>query len=275
MSKHKVLVADPIADAGIEELKSDPALDVDVRIGISEHELLEDASLYEAIIVRSQTKITEDVINAAENLKIVGRAGVGVDNISIPTATKNGVIVMNTPAGNTISTAEHAFALMASLSRNIPQAHSTVVSGGWGRKDYKGVELNSKTLAILGMGRIGTEFAKRAVAFGMKVTAYDPYLSPSRAKALQVELFDNVDDIVKGADFITLHMPLTEETKHIINKERLTMCKKDVRIINCARGGLIDELALLEAINEGEIAGAALDVYEESEPPPKLSLIHI
>ena len=269
MSKHKVLVADPIADAGIEELKSDPALDVDVRIGISENELLKDASLYEAIIVRSQTKITEDVINAAENLKIVGRAGVGVDNISIPTATKNGVIVMNTPAGNTISTAEHAFALMAALSRNIPQAHSTVVSGGWGRKDYKGVELNNKTLAILGMGRIGTEFAKRAVAFGMKVTAYDPYLSPSRAKALQVELFQEVDEIVKGADFITLHMPLTEETKHIINKERLTICKKDVRIINCARGGLIDENALLEAINEGEIAGAALDVYEESEPPPE------
>ena len=151
MSKHKVLIADPIAEAGIEELKSDPALDVDVRIGIKEDELLNDAALYEAIIVRSQTKITEEVIEAAENLKIVGRAGVGVDNISIPTATKNGVIVMNTPAGNTISTAEHAFALMASLSRNIPQAHATVVGGGWGRKDYKGVELNNKTLAILGM----------------------------------------------------------------------------------------------------------------------------
>ena len=167
MSKHKVLVADPIADAGIEELQADHDLDVDVRIGIKEDELLKDASLYEAIIVRSQTKITTQVIESADNLKIVGRAGVGVDNIAIPTATTNGVIVMNTPAGNTISTAEHAFALMASLARNIPQAHATVIGGGWGRKDYKGVELNGKTLAILGMGRIGTEFAKRAIALSL------------------------------------------------------------------------------------------------------------
>ena len=182
MSKHKVLVADPIADAGIDELKADDSLDVDVRIGISEEELLKDAEIYEAIIVRSQTKITADVIDKATKLKIVGRAGVGVDNIAIPAATKNGVIVMNTPAGNTISTAEHAFGLMASLARNIPQAHATVTGGGWGRKDYKGVELNKKSLAILGMGRIGTEFARRAIAFGMTVLAYDPYLSPSRAK---------------------------------------------------------------------------------------------
>ena len=269
MSNYKVLVADPIADAGIEELQADPDLDVDVRIGINEDELLKDAALYEAIIVRSQTKITPQVIESADNLKIVGRAGVGVDNIAIPTATTNGVIVMNTPAGNTISTAEHAFALMASLARNIPQAHATVIGGGWGRKGYKGVELNGKTLAILGMGRIGTEFAKRAVAFGMNVTAYDPYLSPSRAKALQVDLFQEVDEIVKGADFITLHMPLTDETKHIIDGRRMALCKNDVRIINCARGGLIDEHALLESVNSGNVAGAALDVYEESEPPPE------
>jgi D-3-phosphoglycerate dehydrogenase len=267
MTKHKVLIADPIADAGIKELQADQALDVDVRIGISPDDLLADAAVYEAIIVRSQTKIPADVLRAAKNLKIVGRAGVGVDNIDVPAATKNGVIVVNTPAGNTISTAEHAFSLMTALARHIPQAHATVSAGGWGRKDYKGVELNKKTLAILGMGRIGTEFARRAIAFGMRVIVYDPYLSPSRARALQVELFQEVVDAVKTADFITLHMPLTDDSRHIINTNLLKQCKPGVRIVNCARGGLIDELALLEAINSGHVAGAALDVYEH-EPPP-------
>ena len=251
MTKHKVLIADPIADAGIKELQADQALDVDVRIGISKDDLLADASLYEAIIVRSQTKIPAEVLQAAENLKIVGRAGVGVDNIDVPAATKHGVIVVNTPAGNTISTAEHSFSMMAALARNIPQAHATVKGGGWDRKNYKGVELNKKTLAILGMGRIGTEFARRAIAFGMRVVAYDPYLSPSRARALQVELFSEVAEAATIADFITLHMPLTEDTRHIVNAELLKKCKPGVRIINCARGGLVDEPALLEAINEG------------------------
>jgi len=269
MTKHKVLIADPIADAGIKELQADQALDVDVRIGISKDDLLADASLYEAIIVRSQTKIPAQVLQAAENLKIVGRAGVGVDNIDVTAATKHGVIVVNTPAGNTISTAEHSFSMMAALARNIPQAHATVKGGGWNRKNYKGVELNKKTLAILGMGRIGTEFARRAIAFGMRVVAYDPYLSPSRARALQVELFSEVAEAATIADFITLHMPLTEDTRHIVNAELLKKCKPGVRIINCARGGLVDELALLEAINEGHVAGAALDVYEQSEPPPE------
>jgi len=269
MTKHKVLIADPIADAGIKELQADQALDVDVRIGISKDDLLADASLYEAIIVRSQTKIPAQVLQAAENLKIVGRAGVGVDNIDVTAATKHGVIVVNTPAGNTISTAEHSFSMMAALARNIPQAHATVKGGGWNRKNYKGVELNKKTLAILGMGRIGTEFARRAIAFGMRVVAYDPYLSPSRARALQVELFSEVAEAATIADFITLHMPLTEDTRHIVNAELLKKCKPGVRIINCARGGLVDELALLEAINEGHVAGAALDVYDQSEPPPE------
>ncbi len=273
MTKHKVLIADPIADAGIKELQADQALDVDVRIGISPDDLLADAAVYEAIIVRSQTKIPAEVLNAAKNLKIVGRAGVGVDNIDVPAATKNGVIVVNTPAGNTISTAEHAFSLMTALARHIPQAHATVSAGGWGRKDYKGVELNKKTLAILGMGRIGTEFARRAIAFGMRVIVYDPYLSPSRARALQVELFQEVADAVKTADFITLHMPLTDDSRHIINANLLKKCKPGVRIVNCARGGLIDELALLEAINSGHVAGAALDVYEHEPPPADYPLL--
>ena len=269
MTKHKVLIADPIADAGIKELQADQALDVDVRIGISQDDLLADAALYEAIIVRSQTKIPAEVLQVAENLKIVGRAGVGVDNIDVAAATKHGVIVVNTPAGNTISTAEHSFSMMAALARSIPQAHATVKNGGWSRKDYKGVELNKKTLAILGMGRIGTEFARRAIAFGMRVVAYDPYLSPSRARALQVELFTEVAEAAAAADFITLHMPLTEDTRHIVDADLLKKCKPGVRIINCARGGLVDEPALLEAINEGHVAGAALDVYEQSEPPPE------
>jgi D-3-phosphoglycerate dehydrogenase len=273
MPKHKVLVADPIADAGIEELQADPLLDVDVRIGISPEDLLADAAKYEGIIVRSQTKIPAEVLDKAKNLKIVGRAGVGVDNIDIPAATKNGVIVMNTPAGNTISTAEHAFSLMSSLARNIPQAHATMVGGGWDRKKFKGVELNKKTLAILGMGRIGTEFARRAMAFGMRVVAYDPYLSPSRARALQVELCENADDAVADADFITMHMPLTDETRHLLDADRLAKCKAGVRIINCARGGLIDEAALLAAIESGHVAGAALDVYEEEPPSPDYALL--
>ena len=273
MPKHKVLVADPIADAGIEELQADPLIDVDVRIGISPEDLLADAAKYEGIIVRSQTTIPAEVLDKAENLKIVGRAGVGVDNIDIAAATKNGVIVMNTPAGNTISTAEHAFSLMTSLARNIPQAHATMVGGGWDRKKFKGVELNKKTLAILGMGRIGTEFARRAMAFGMRVVAYDPYLSPSRARALQVELCENPDDAVADADFITMHMPLTDETKHLLDADRLVKCKAGVRIINCARGGLIDEAALLAALESGHVAGAALDVYEEEPPSADYALL--
>ncbi len=273
MPNHKVLVADPIADAGIAELQADPDLDVDVRIGISPEDLLADAAQYAGIIVRSQTQIPGEVLDRATGLKIVGRAGVGVDNIDIPAATRNGVIVMNTPAGNTVSTAEHAFSLMASLARNIPQAHATVVDGRWDRKKFKGVELAKKTLAILGMGRIGTEFARRAMAFGMRVVAYDPYLSPSRARALQVELCDEVDEAVAGADFITLHMPLTDETRHLLDAARLARCKPGVRIVNCARGGLVDEAALLGAIESGQVAGAALDVYEQEPPAPDNPLL--
>jgi D-3-phosphoglycerate dehydrogenase len=267
MEKPKILVADPISEIGIAELQADPALDVDVRIGISPEDLLADAHLYSGIIVRSQTKITAAVLEKATNLKAVGRAGVGVDNIDIPVATNHGVIVMNTPAGNTISTAEHAFSLMMSLARNIPQAHASMIAGRWDRKKFEGVELYRKNLTILGMGRIGSEFASRAMAFGMRVTAYDPYLSASRARQLQVELADDVESAIADADFITMHMPMTDETRHLLNEARLKKVKPGVRIINCARGGLIDEVALAKAIEDGRVAGAALDVYE-TEPPP-------
>lgn len=266
---HKILVADPISEKGIEELQADPNLEVDVKLGLSEDDLVAAAPDYAAIIVRSGVKITAPVIEAGSGvLKAIGRAGVGVDNIDIPVATKHGVVVMNTPSGNTISTAEHAFTLMMSLARKIPQGHQSVLDGRFkeGRKAGKGVELYNKTLAILGMGRIGGEFARRAMAFGMRVVAYDPYLAASKAKAMRVELCDNVDDAVAQADFITLHMPKTKETAHLINRERIAKMKPGVRIINCARGGLIDEEALIEALESGQVAGAALDVFE-SEPP--------
>jgi D-3-phosphoglycerate dehydrogenase / 2-oxoglutarate reductase len=268
MDKKKVLVADPISEKGIADLQACPSLEVVVKIGIKPDELLATAHEYDGIAVRSQTKITAAVLEKATKLKAVGRAGVGVDNIDLPAATKHGVIVMNTPGGNTVSTAEHAFSLMMSLARHIPQAHASMAAGKWDRKSFEGVELNGKTLAILGMGRIGTEFARRAMAFGMKVVAYDPYLSPSRAQILRIELMQTVEEAIADADFITMHMPLTKETKYLLNKERIAKCKKGVRIINCARGGLVEEAALLEALQSGHVAGAALDVYE-TEPPAK------
>jgi D-3-phosphoglycerate dehydrogenase len=267
MTKPKVLVADPIAQRGIDELANGGALDVTVKIGLKPDELLAIIGEFNALVVRSETKVNAKVIEAASNLKVVGRAGVGVDNVDVDAATKRGIIVMNTPGGNTISTAEHAFSLMVSTARNIPQADASVKGGKWDRKSFVGVELYSKTLAILGMGRIGTEIARRAIAFGMRVLAYDPYLSASRARSLQVELVEKLDDIIPQADFMTMHMPLTAETKYMLNAERLARTKKGVRIVNCARGGLIDEAALVEALKTKHVAAAALDVFE-TEPLP-------
>ncbi len=276
MSTRRVLVADPIADRGIELLQEAEGIEVDVKLGLSEAELIELAPNYEGIIVRSGVKITAPIIEASSGtLRAIGRAGVGVDNIDIPTATKHGVVVMNTPAGNTISTAEHAFTLMMSLARHIPQAHRSVVEGRFkeGRKAYKGVELYNKTLAILGMGRIGGEFARRAMGFGMRVVAYDPYLAASKAKNMRVELCETVDEAVVQADFITLHMPKTPETTHLINAERIDKMKPGIRIVNCARGGLIDEAALLQGIKDGKVAGAALDVFEDEPPSADYELL--
>lgn len=267
MNVPKVLVADPISERGIAELAEGGLLDVTVKTGLKEDQLLEIIGEYSALVVRSQTKATARLLAAATKLRAIGRAGVGVDNVDVEAATKHGVIVMNTPGGNTISTAEHAFSLLMSLARNIPQAHGTVKAGKWDRKSFEGVELYGKTLAILGMGRIGTEVARRAMAFGMTVLAYDPYLSASRARALQVELVENLDDILPRADFVTMHMPSTPETHHMLDARRLALAKKGIRIVNCARGGLVCEAALYEALKSGQVGGAALDVYEV-EPPP-------
>lgn len=267
MNKPKVLVSDPISQRGVDALAQGDQLDVVFRPGLPHEELLAIIPEFSALVVRSQTKVTADVISRAAKLRAIGRAGVGVDNVDVEAATQRGIVVMNTPGGNTISTAEHAFSLLVSLARKIPQADASVKSGKWDRKNFEGVELYHKTLAVLGMGRIGTEVARRALGFGMRVLAYDPYLSEARARSLQVELVENLDDLVPQADFFTLHMPLTDETRHMLGADRLRRTRKGARIVNCARGGLVDEAALAELLASGHLAGAALDVYE-MEPLP-------
>ncbi len=266
--KPKTFVADSISQRGLDELAREDALEVLVETGLSESELCKAIADCAALIVRSQTKVTANILDAAKKLRVVGRAGVGVDNVDVEAATRRGVIVLNAPGGNTISTAEHTFSLLLALARNIARADATTKAGEWDRKNLEGVELYRKTLGIIGMGRIGSELSRRAIAFGLRVISFDPFLSAARARSLQVELVEELDDLLAVSDFISLHTPLTPETHHILNRERLTKVKQGVRIINCARGGLVDELALSEAIQSGQVAGAALDVFE-TEPLPK------
>src|SRR6266542_3358744 len=264
-----VLICDPISNKGIDYFRQQPQLKVTVlEKRLAEAELLPLVADSDALVVRSETKTTRKVMEAASRLKVVGRAGVGVDNIDVESATARGIVVMNTPAGNTISTAELTFSMLMALARRIPQANASMKAGEWNRKAYSGTELYNKTLGILGMGRIGGEVARRAVAFGMKVLAYDPYLTPSRATALQVELVTELDQLYPQVDFLTVHMPMTDETKGLINAAAFAKMKKGVRVLNCARGGIIHEPDLLAALNTGQVAGAALDVYE-TEPLPK------
>src|SRR5881227_820416 len=267
MSSPKVFIADSISQRGIDELTRDGALEAKVQTGLSETQLAEAIPDFAALIIRSQTKVTAKILNAAKKLRVVGRAGVGVDNVDVETATRRGVVVLNAPGANTISTAEHAFSLLLSLARNIARADATLKGGTWDRKNLEGVELYNKTLGIIGMGRIGSELSRRAIAFGMRVLAYDPFLSATRARSLQVELVDELDDLLSAADFISLHTPLTSDTRRILDAARLRKTKRGARIINCARGGLIDEAALTQALRDGQIAGAALDVFE-IEPLP-------
>ncbi|MBA2243017.1 MAG: phosphoglycerate dehydrogenase [Chthoniobacterales bacterium] len=267
MQSPKVLIADPISPRGVEELSREGALEVIVQQGPTQSELIAMIPEFSALVVRSETKVTSDVLRAGAKLRVVGRAGVGVDNVDVETATRRGVIVMNAPGGNTISTAEHAFSLLLCAARKLPQADAMVRHGKWSRKEFQGVELYNKSLGIIGMGRIGSELSRRAIAFGMRVLAFDPYLAATRARALQVELVDSLGDLLREADFITLHTPLTPETHHLLNARRLRETKRGVRIINCARGGLIDEIALVDALRSGHVAAAALDVFE-TEPLP-------
>src|SRR5256714_4662254 len=263
-----VMICDPISPKGVALLQQQPEFKMTVlEKRLAEAELLPLMGEVAAMVVRSETKVTKRIIEAAPKLRVVGRAGVGIDNVDVPTATQRGIVVMNTPGGNTISTAELTFSMLMALARKIPQAHGSMKAAEWNRKEFQGVELYNKTLGVLGTGRIGSEVARRAIAFGMRVLAYDPYLSLSRAKELQVELVE-LDEIYARADFITVHMPMSDETRGMINATAFAKMKKGVRVLNCARGGIIHEQDLYDAIKSGRVAGAALDVYE-TEPPPK------
>ncbi|MGG4142893.1 phosphoglycerate dehydrogenase [Paenibacillus algorifonticola] len=261
----KVLVSDPISDLGIQQLVDAEDIIVDKKPGLSEDELVAIIGEYDALLVRSQTRVTARIMEAGKLLKVVGRAGVGVDNIDLDAATQRGIIVINAPDGNTITTSEHTFAMMMAVARHIPQAYMKTVNGVWDRKSFLGVELRNKVLGVLGMGRIGSEVAKRAKAFGMDILGYDPFMTEERAEKLGIKLA-SVDEIVRNADFMTVHTPLTPETHHMIGKDQFAVMKPGMRIVNCARGGIIDEIALVDAVDQGIVAGAAFDVFEV-EPP--------
>ena len=258
----KVLVSDPIDQAGIDIISQ--VATVDVKTNLKPEELVQIIGDYDALMIRSGTRVTKEIIEAGTNLKIIGRAGVGVDNVDVPAATRQGIVVVNSPEGNTIAAAEHALAMMLSLSRHIPDANASVKRNEWDRKTFVGVEVYKKTIGIVGLGKIGSHVASVAKAMGMRLLAFDPFISNERAEQIGCQLVD-MDLLVQQADYITLHIPKTPETTHLINAEMLAKMKPNARIINCARGGIIDETALAEAIKAGKIAGAALDVYE-SEP---------
>src|SRR3984957_13496004 len=264
----KIIICDPISPKGIALLQQRPEFEVVVLPKrLSEAELLPIVADAVALVVRSETKVTRKVIDAAPKLRVVGRAGVGVDNVDIEAATQHGTVVMNTPGGNTVTTAELSFAMLLALARKVPQAHATMVGGKWDRKLFQGVELQGKTLGVLGMGRIGTEVAKRAKAFGMTVVAYDPYLTEDRARAIGAEFAADLDAVYRVADFITVHMPVTKETKEMLNTAAFSKMKPGVKIVNCARGEIISETDLIAALESGKVAGAALDVFAV-EPLP-------
>ncbi len=265
----KILVSDSLAEEGIKILKS--GAEVDVLTKLSKEELLQKIKEYDALVVRSATQVTREVIEAGERLKVIGRAGVGVDNIDVAAATERGIVVLNAPEGNTIAAAEHTIAMMMSMSRKIPQANASLKGNKWEKGKFMGVELYDKVLGIIGLGRIGTEVAKRCQSFGMRILAYDPYISEEKAKNLGVKL-STVDEIVINSDFITVHTPLTKETQNLIGAKELEKMKKSVRLINCARGGIINEEALHEALKSGKVAGAALDVFVK-EPPTNSPLL--
>jgi len=268
----KVLISDNISQKCIDILKN-AGLAVDVKIGMKPEELKASIGEYHGLVIRSATKVTSEIIDAARNLKVIGRAGSGLDNVDKVAATKKGIVVMNTPGGNTITTAEHTIAHIVSLARLIPQATISMKTGKWEKKKFMGVELFNKTLGVIGIGNIGSQVAKRMQAFGMNVIAYDPFLSEDTANTMGVEKVD-IKELFKRSDFITIHTPLTPETKYLINKKSIRIMKEGVRIINCARGGIINETDLYDAIVSGKVAGAALDVFEK-EPPennPLLSL---
>ena len=256
----KVLISDKLSPRAAN-IFEERGVEVDVKPGLSPDDLLAIIGDYDGLAIRSATKVTEELLDAAANLKVVGRAGIGIDNVDIGAATKRGVIVMNTPHGNSITTAEHAITMILALARQIPEANTSTKAGKWEKSRFMGTEITGKTLGLIGCGNIGTIVAERAQGLKMRVVGYDPYLSPENAKRLGIEKLE-LDDLLKRADFITLHTPLTDATRNIVGADALNKTKKGVRIINCARGGLVDELAVAAALKSGHVAGAAFDVFE-------------
>lgn len=261
----KVLIADPLSNEGLEILRSGQDVEVVVKDDISADDLLREIGDYSAVVVRSRTKITGDVIGAAKNLEVIARGGVGLDNIDLDAAKKAGIAVVNTPEASSASVAEHALGLCFALARRLPRAHTTTAAGKWEKKALKGVELGGKTLGIIGIGRIGRELAKRAIGLGMTVIASDPLVKPEDVKPLGIELV-GIAQVLGESDFISLHIPLNLETKGLIGASELDMMKPTAYLVNCARGGVVDEEALYRALKDGTIAGAAMDVFE-NEPP--------
>ncbi len=268
----KVLVSDPIAEAGIAHMRE--IADVDVKLGLTKDQLIEIIGVYDALAVRSETKVTADVIAAAKNLKIIGRAGVGVDNIDVKAATEKGIVVVNSPEGNTIAAAELTCAMLLALARNIPQADASMKSGKWDRKKFLGCEVYGKTLGVIGLGKIGGEVCRRAKAFNMEVIAFDPFSTEEKALEIGSTLV-SLDELYQKSDFITLHVPMNDKTRNMIDSEQIAKMKDGVRIINCARGGIVNEQALADAVRSGKVAGAAIDVYtkEPIEPTNPLNIV--
>ncbi|MCL2460774.1 MAG: phosphoglycerate dehydrogenase, partial [Euryarchaeota archaeon] len=259
----KILISDELADEGLAIL--DEKADVTVKIGLSEDALCDIIGDFDALLVRSGTQVTSKVIEAGKNLKFIGRAGAGVDNIDMDAASKAGIVVANAPEGNTLAATEHTMAMILSLCRNIPQACASMRAGEWKRSKFMGIELNEKTLGIVGLGRIGREVARRAASFNMRIIGYDPFITKEKAAEMGIEGM-SLEELFTQADIITVHTPLIKETQHIINAESIKTMKDDVCIINCARGGIIDEQALADAVASGKVGGAAIDVFED-EPP--------
>ncbi len=266
----KILISDPIAPEGIDLLKAQA--EVDVKRGLKPQELMDVLGGYEALIVRSETQVTSEVIQAGKRLQVIARAGIGVDNIDLNAATSMGIAVVNAPTGNTVAAAEHTMALILSLARNVPQAHQSLKQGRWERSAFMGIEVRNKTLGIIGLGRVGSEVARRAQGFGMSLIAYDPFVAPDYARILGVELVP-MEKLLSDADFVTIHTPLGAGTHHLIGSRELAMMKPGARLVNVARGELIDDEALIKALDQEKLAGAALDVFSQ-EPPVESPIVN-
>ncbi|MCF8127751.1 MAG: phosphoglycerate dehydrogenase [Deltaproteobacteria bacterium] len=269
----KVLVSDPLSPMGIQLFEETPGIDVDVQTGLTPEALMNIIGDYDGLVIRSNTRVTSDILTSAHNLRIIGRAGIGLDNVDIPEASRRGVVVMNTPEGNTITAAEHTIAMMMAISRNIPQATASLKAGRWEKATFKGRELFNKTLGLIGAGHIGRIVADRARGMKMKVIVYDPYIKPEAIEKLDLEPV-SLDELLARADYVTLHTPKTEETINLINREAISKMKKDAILINCARGGIVNEEDVFEALKSGGLAGAAFDVFT-TEPPGKSRLISL